>query len=128
MLRARKRLALVARCVVAAGCAGQPHGVPTRVIIPRGASFAQATDSLAGAGLVGSPKLFRLYGRVTGGGRNIKPRTYLFKHGNPWGDIISAMKGGGGGAQTGEGPPGENGGHAAPPPAPPAHSRTGRAT
>src|SRR2546423_14204852 len=70
MFRARKRLALIAMCVVAAACGGQPHGVPTRVIIPRGASFAQATDSLAGAGLVGSPKLFRLYGRVTGGGRH----------------------------------------------------------
>ena len=90
----RKRFALVAMCVVAAACAGQPHGTPTRVIIPRGASFAQATDSLAGAGLVGSPKLFRLYGRFTGGDRNIKPGTYLLKHGTPWSDIISALNGG----------------------------------
>jgi UPF0755 protein len=79
---------------VAFACAGQPHGAPTRVIIPRGASFGQATDSLAGAGLVGYPKLFRLYGRLTGGDRNIKPGTYLLKHGTPWSDIISAMNGG----------------------------------
>ena len=81
-------------CVVSAACAGQPHGAPTRVIIPRGASFGQATDSLAGAGLIGYPKLFRLYGRVTGGDRNIKPGTYLLKHGTPWTDIVSALNGG----------------------------------
>ena len=81
-------------CVIAAACAGKPHGAPTRVIIPRGASFAQATDSLARAGLVGYPKLFRLYGRATGGDRNIKPGTYLLKHGTPWTDIISALNGG----------------------------------
>ena len=65
-----------------------------RVIIPRGASFAQAADSLARTGLVGSPRMFRLYGRVTGGDRNIKPGTYLLKHGTPWKDIVSALNGG----------------------------------
>ncbi|MFL5501461.1 MAG: endolytic transglycosylase MltG [Gemmatimonadaceae bacterium] len=94
MLRTRKRVALVAACVVTAACAGQPHGAPTRVIIPRGASFGQATDSLARNGLVGSPKLFRLYGRFTGGDRKVKPGTYLLKHGTPWSDIISALNGG----------------------------------
>jgi UPF0755 protein len=64
------------------------------VIIPRGASFAQAADSLARTGLIGSPKFFRLYGRVTGGDRNIKPGTYLLKHGTPWKDIVSALNGG----------------------------------
>src|SRR5204863_9745436 len=83
-----------ATCVVSAACAGQPHGAPTRVIIPRGASFGQATDSLAGAGLVGHPKLFRLYGRFSGGDRNIKPGTYLLKHGTPWSDIVTALNGG----------------------------------
>jgi UPF0755 protein len=88
------RLALVAMCVVAAACSAQPHGAPTRVIIPRGASFGQATDSLARNGLVGYPKLFRLYGRLSGGDRNIKPGTYLLKHGTPWSDIVNAMNGG----------------------------------
>lgn len=94
MLKARKRFALVAMCVAAAACAGQPRGAPTRVIVPRGASFGQATDSLARAGLIGHPKLFRLYGRLTGGDRNIKPGTYLLKHGTPWSDIVSALNGG----------------------------------
>jgi len=38
--------------------------------------------------------MFRLYGRLTGGDRNIKPGTYLLKHSTPWKDIISALNGG----------------------------------
>ena len=94
MFRADRHSALVAACLFALACAGQPHGAATRVIIPRGASFAQAADSLARTGLVGSPRMFRLYGRLTGGDRNIKPGTYLLKHGTPWKDIISALNGG----------------------------------
>ena len=94
MLKVKKRISLVAMCVVSAACVGQPHGTPARVIIPRGASFGQATDSLASGGLVGWPKMFRLYGRLTGGDRNIKPGTYLIKHGTPWNSIIGALNGG----------------------------------
>jgi UPF0755 protein len=95
MFRADLRVALVAAgCMLVAACGGEPHGAPTRVIIPRGASFGQATDSLAKAKLVGWPKMFRLYGRLTGGDRNIKPGTYLLKQGTPWTDIVSALNGG----------------------------------
>src|SRR2546423_1998743 len=94
MFRTDFRFALVAGCVLAAACGGEPHGAPTRVIIPRGASFSQATDSLAKARLVGWPKMFRLYGRITGGDRNIKPGTYLLQQGTPWSDIVSALNGG----------------------------------
>lgn len=94
MFRTDTRFALVAGCVFVAACSGEPHGSPTRVIIPRGASFGQATDSLAKGKLVGWPKTFRLYARLTGGDRNIKPGTYLLKPGTPWTDIISALHGG----------------------------------
>jgi UPF0755 protein len=94
MFRADSRLALIAACALVSACSGQPHGAATRVIIPRGASFAQAADSLARTGLIGSPRMFRFYGRVTGGDRNIKPGTYLLKHGTPWKDIVSALNGG----------------------------------
>ena len=94
MFRIDLRFALIAGCLLTAACAGEPHGAPTRVIIPRGASFSQATDSLAKARLVGWPKMFRLYGRVTGGDRNIKPGTYLLKKDTPWSDIVSALNGG----------------------------------
>lgn len=94
MFRTDMRFALVAGCALLAACGGEPYGTPARVIVPRGASFGQATDSLAKAKLVGSPKMFRLYGRLTGGDRNIKPGTYLLKPGTPWNDIISALNGG----------------------------------
>jgi UPF0755 protein len=64
------------------------------VIVPRGASFGQAADSLARTGIVGWSKMFRVYGRITGGDRNIKPGTYLLKRGTPWKDIVSALNGG----------------------------------
>jgi UPF0755 protein len=83
----------IAAVAILAGC-GTPHGAPTRVIVPRGATFKNATDSLARAGLVSWPKLFRAYARVTSGDRDIKPGTYLLKHGTPWKDIISALNGG----------------------------------
>lgn len=94
MLRFERRTALIAACALAAACAGQPRGAPVRVIVPRGATFGQATDSLAKSGIVGSPKLFKLYGRIVGGDRNIKPGTYLLKYGTPWNDVISALNGG----------------------------------
>ena len=88
------RTAVIAACLVVAACAGEPHGAPVRVIIPRGASFGQAADSLSHDGVIGSAKLFTLYGRVVGGDRNIKPGTYLLKHGTPWNSIIDALNGG----------------------------------
>src|SRR5256885_7344811 len=94
MRRLETRAAFIAASVFLAACSGQPHGAPVRVIVPRGASFGQAADSLGRAGIIGSPKLFTFYGRITGGDRNIKPGTYLLKHGTPWTDIVDALNGG----------------------------------
>jgi UPF0755 protein len=94
MFRTELRAALAAGCFVLAACGQKPYGASTRVIIPRGASFAEAADSLSKANLVGWRKMFRVYARVTGGDRNIKPGTYLLRHGTPWKDIIAALHGG----------------------------------
>src|SRR3981081_2463808 len=94
MFRTELRAALAAGCFVLAACTQKPHGASTRVIIPRGASFAEAADSLSKANLVGWRKMFRVYARVTGGARHIKPGTYLLRHGTPWKDIIAALHGG----------------------------------
>ena len=94
MFRTELRAALAAGCFVLAACGQKPYGLSTRVIIPRGSTFADAADSLSKANLVGWRKMFRVYARVTGGDRNIKPGTYLLKHGTPWKDIIGALHGG----------------------------------
>ena len=80
-------------CVACISCTA-PSGAPIRVIVPRGASFSTATDSLHGAGLVGSRFLFKLYARAKKTDRNIKPGTYLIKRGTPWSEIIAALHGG----------------------------------
>lgn len=79
-----------------AGCQPTPRGAPIRVIVPKGSSFATATDSLHRAGLVGSPFFFRLYARAKRADRDIKPGTYLLKRGTPWPDIVAALNGGDG--------------------------------
>ncbi|HEX6574980.1 MAG TPA: endolytic transglycosylase MltG [Gemmatimonadaceae bacterium] len=73
---------------------GSPHGAPIRVIVPKGAAFRTAADSLHKAGLVGQTGLFKLYARFKGTDRNIKPGTYLIKRGTPWSEIIEALHGG----------------------------------
>ena len=94
MFRTELRAAVAAGCFVLGACGQTPYGPSTRVIIPRGASFAEAADSLSKANLVGWRKMFRVYARVTGGDRNIKPGTYLLRHGTPWKDIVAALHGG----------------------------------
>ncbi len=94
------RKAIVFACALLAACGPTPYGTPIRVIIPRGATFTQAADSLGVAGLIGSRRGFRLYGRIWGGDRNIKPGTYLLKPGTPWRDIVKALNGGRGVVNT----------------------------
>lgn len=79
--------------ILCVSCGG-PKGPAIRVIVPKGASFSAATDSLHGAGLVGSPVLFKLYARAKQTDRNIKPGTYLIKRGTPWSEILAALHGG----------------------------------
>ena len=88
-----KRILLVSSAAMLGAC-GTPHGAPVRVIVPSGSSFRVATDSLARAGLVSWPKMFRAYARLTSGDRDIKPGTYLLKKGTPWSAIIGALNGG----------------------------------
>lgn len=80
-------------CLLCISC-GRPQGAAIRVIIPKGATFSAATDSLHAAALVGSSFFFKLYARAKQTDRNIKPGTYLIKRGTPWSEIIDALHGG----------------------------------
>lgn len=92
--RARLAVVSVSLAFSLLGCSSTPQGAPIRVIVPKGASFTTATDSLHRAGLVGSSVLFKLYGRASGKDRNIKPGTYLLRRGTPWPEIVAALHGG----------------------------------
>lgn len=72
----------------------RPGGPPVRVVVPEGATLRAAADSLARTGVVGRPRLFRAFARFSGGDRNVKPGTYLFRRGTPWRDVLAALTGG----------------------------------
>lgn len=88
------RTAAIAAALLAAAACGKPHGQPIRVIIPRGATFTAATDSLSRGSIVKWPTGFKLLARVRGKDRNIKPGTYLLKPGTSWSEVLSALNGG----------------------------------
>jgi peptidoglycan lytic transglycosylase G len=83
-----------------AGCHQEPHGVPQRVVIPVGASFRAAADSLAHADIVGWPRAFRLYASLRHRDRVVKPGTYLLQRGISWGEALDAVTGGKGLVRT----------------------------
>ena len=69
---------------MAAACGGEPHGVPEHVVIPLGASFRAAADSLGRAGIVEWPRAFRVYASLTHRDRVLKAGTYLLQRGISW--------------------------------------------
>lgn len=75
---------------------GDSDAPPVRVLVPVGASFRMAADSLGAAGLVKSPRLFTYYARFLGRDRTIRAGTYALRPGQSWRALIDAL-------HTGEG-------------------------
>lgn len=92
--RTSRAAALLAAAPLLLGACGTPHGQPVRIIIPRGATFSEATDSLARNHIVKWAMGFRTVARIRGKDRNIKPGTYLLKPGTSWSEVLSALNGG----------------------------------
>lgn len=69
-------------------------GVPRRVVIPAGATFRAAADSLAARGVIHFPRGFRAFASLTGRDRSIKAGTYEFRSEQGWGEILDALAGG----------------------------------
>lgn len=93
-VRGRTRAACVALLRAALGGAALacgPTGEPVRVVIPQGASFRTAADSLASAHVVASARLFRWYAAVTHHDRGIKPGTYLLRPNTGWSATLDAL-------------------------------------
>ena len=91
--RTTRLLALVATAFAAA-CGGDGSGEIIRVRVPRGASFSAVADSLANKEIVRAPGLFRVYARLTGADRNIKPGTYGFRKGTGWKRVLDDLHAG----------------------------------
>ncbi|MGH7459037.1 MAG: endolytic transglycosylase MltG [Longimicrobiaceae bacterium] len=68
---------------VLAACGGEP-GEPVLVTVPRGSGSGAVVDSLAAHDLVNNPLLFRLYLRLRGADRSLKPGTYRMAPGMSW--------------------------------------------
>ena len=91
VFRADRRGALGGALLLAALGCGSPYGAPRRVIIPQGATFRAAAESLASSGVIRSPRLFGLYATITGRDRALRPGTYLLQRGTSWGEVIDAL-------------------------------------
>ncbi|HEV8380183.1 MAG TPA: endolytic transglycosylase MltG [Gemmatimonadales bacterium] len=64
------------------------------VIIPRGATYYQALDSLESRGVIKSRDWFSLYARVRGLPSNLKSGVYTFDKDASWSAVVSTLKSG----------------------------------
>lgn len=72
-------------------CGGQPHGEPVRFEVPRGSGMSAVTDTLARRQLITWPEAFRIYARLRGASRHIKPGVYELRRGTAWPEIIDKL-------------------------------------
>jgi UPF0755 protein len=70
---------------------GPANAEPAHVLIPVGATFHQAADSLATAHLIRWPIMFSLYGSLKGRDRRIRAGTYRLVRGQRWDALIDAL-------------------------------------
>jgi UPF0755 protein len=92
--RSWTRGAIAAVAAVIALACGSSNTAPVRVTVPTGASMAVAAESLTKAGVIGSPKMFRMYAKLRGADRGIKAGTYLLERDASWGSVLSALRSG----------------------------------
>ena len=94
MASRRRRIANALLLTLAVGCgpSATGGGRPVRVVVPPGATLAQAGDSLEKAGVIFSRKLFRLYASLRRDDRSIKPGTYLLRRNSSMGRVLDALR------------------------------------
>lgn len=85
-------LALITAVSLVAACGGEPDtGSVVELTVPTGATFTTVADTLSERGLVGSPALFVLYGRLRGDDHHVRAGRYAFSTNASWSDILSAL-------------------------------------
>ena len=93
------RLCLAALCLLVACSTPQPDTYQSTadqimVIIPRGATYYQALDSLESRGIIKSRDWFSLYARLRGLPSNLKSGVYTFDKDASWSSVVSTLKSG----------------------------------
>lgn len=95
------RLAVAAIVIFLVACGGgrTSSGVARATIPPR-STLRAAAESLSRAGLIRSTTMFRLYAKIRGGDRQIRPGTYELRKNLGYGAIYDALTGGKGLVRT----------------------------
>ncbi|MGH7645021.1 MAG: endolytic transglycosylase MltG [Gemmatimonadales bacterium] len=93
MTIAPRAAAIVAGWVAACGTPTQGPAAADSVlvVIPRGASFEAAVDSLAARGVVRHPGPFRLFARLRGLPGSLKSGVYAFPPNEEWGRVVATL-------------------------------------
>ena len=89
----------LALAILITGCGRKSTGVARTTIPPR-ATLRVAAESLSKAGLIGSPAMFRLYAKLRGGERTIRPGTYELRKDLGYAGILEALSAGKGLVKT----------------------------
>ena len=92
-------LAAVVIAMIACGGGRTSSGVARATIPPR-STLRAAAESLSRAGLIKSTTMFRLYAKIRGGDRQIRPGTYELRKNLGYGAIYDALTGGKGLVRT----------------------------
>ena len=85
---------LIAGLALASTACGGNSGAPVKVTIPARATMRIAADSLAKAGVISFPSIFRIYASVRRHDRTIKPGTYSLRRGSTWNGVLDALRSG----------------------------------
>lgn len=91
---------LVAAAPLIGGCAGTSGECENgrkyvQATVPAGSSFASAADSLERAGVVSQAWLFRVYAKMRGRDRDLKPGRYFFACGDTdWSSVLARLSAG----------------------------------
>jgi UPF0755 protein len=92
MRRSRLLLVSVLAVLLLGGCGGsEGDGETVRLRIPPGTGVGAVSDSLAAHDVIRWPFGFRMYVRLQGADRSIRPGTYDFQQGASWAHVLQKL-------------------------------------
>ncbi len=73
------------------GCGGNPTGDPIRFSVAQGSGLSGVADTLGARGIIDWTTGFKIYGRLSGDARSIKPGVYEVRRGTGWSEILEKL-------------------------------------